>query len=209
MYRFAKLFVFVAVFSLLSGCGSKVPRAGNPAYTKAGIKLVAVLPVKNTTADQKAAHILRQKVLDELYFKGYPKVPLNAIDEKLSLILKGNPETSLGDIPPQTVKELLGVDAVIYCTLTESTTSFGFFSAPTRVTASFEMRNARTGETLWRAQRRTVERSFGYSRNDLELKAIQIYESVLQEVVDKGLATLPDGPELPGERIPSSGTDDR
>lgn len=196
MHRSAKFFLFAMVLFLLPGCRSKAP-AVIPDYAKT-IKLLAVLPVKNNTTDEKAAQILRQKVLDELYFKGYKKVPLKLIDEKLSLIFKDNPRSLQGDIPPQTVRELLGVDAVMYCTLKEIHTSYGFFYAPTRISASFEMRSARTGETLWRGQWRDVERSFGYSKKDVELKAIQVYESVIQAVVDGALKTLPDGPELPG-----------
>ena len=85
----------------------------------------------------------------------------------------------------------------MYCTLREIGTSFGFFYAPTRVSVSFEMRSAKTGATLWRAEERSVERSFGYSRNDLEMTVVQVYESVIQEVVDRALGTLPDGPESP------------
>lgn len=182
---------------LLPGCGSKVPR-GNPDYAKAGIRLIAVMPVKNSTTDTKASEILRKRVLDELYFKGYPKVSLKFIDEKLSLILRDNAGSQRGDIPPQTIRELLGVDAVMYCTLKEIQTSYGFIYAPTRVSAAFEMRNARTGTTLWSIQLQNVERSFGYSRKDLEMKAAEVYEPAIQEITDKALKTLPDGPDLPG-----------
>ncbi len=33
---------------------------------------------------ESSAHMLREKVFNELYFKGYPKIPLQLIDEKLS-----------------------------------------------------------------------------------------------------------------------------
>lgn len=195
MVRFLKLFFPLAILAAALGCGSKIP-PGNPEYAKARIKLVAVLPVKNNTGDTKAAPMLRQKVLDELYFKGYPKVPLNRIDEKLAPILHDHRDR--GDIPPQTLGELLGVDAVMYCTLRELKISSGFFYSPLSVSADFEMRNAKTGTTLWRAQIERVFRNFGYGRNNVEMKVIQVYESALQEIVDKALEKLPDGPELPG-----------
>ncbi len=195
MYRSIRISLIMAVLVLFAGCGHKVP-PGNPDYAKAGIRLIAVLPVKNNTTDAKAAQILRQRVFDELYFKGYPKMPLKSIDEKLSQILKDSPGSQRGDIPPQIVRELLGADAVMYCTLKEINTSYGLFYAPTRISVAFEIRNAKTGETLWRAQLQNVERCFGYSRNDVALKAVEIYEAAIQGVVDKALQTLSDGPEL-------------
>ena len=190
--------VFLFLVFLLGGCGPKVPHTTITDYGKAKIRLVALLPVDNRTNDQTAARMVREKMLEELYFKGYPKIPLKVMDEKLLKIYDGNLSKAGGNIPPKVIGELLGVDAVMYCTLNESKTSVVFFYASTSVSVLCELRSAKTGGTLWQARHSVVERNLGFSRRGLEIKASQVYEAVIQEVVNEVIKTLPDGPDLPG-----------
>jgi hypothetical protein len=183
---------------VLYGCGPRVPHTLIPDYGKTKTRLVAILPVDNKTNDQLAAQMLREKMLEKLYFKGYPKIPLKVIDAKLLKVYEGSLSKAGGTIPPKAVGELLDVDAVMYCTLSESETAIRFFYAPTSVTLSCELRSAKTGETLWQARYNVVERNFGVSRYDLEMKASQVYEEAIQEIVNEIIQTLPDGPDLSG-----------
>ncbi|NTW16549.1 MAG: DUF799 family lipoprotein [Syntrophaceae bacterium] len=164
-------------------------------YSKSGTRFIAVLPVKNQTADAKAAHMLREKVFNELYFKGYPKIPLQLIDEKLSKVYGAYSDFKRETIPPKAVGELLGVDAVLYSTLSECSTSFSYMYAPMRVSVMFELRSAKTGVTLWSSRYSTVERNYGLTREQLEMESWLTYEQTIQEVVDKAMKTLPDGPD--------------
>ncbi len=183
---------------LLYGCGTKVPHTIIPDYGKTKTRLVAIMPVDNRTNDQLAAQMLRERMLEKLYFKGYPKISLKIIDAKLLKIYGGSLSKASGTIPPKAVGELLDVDAVMYCILIESETAIRFFYAPTSVTLLCELRSAKTGETLWRARHNVVERNFGVSRYDLKMKASQVYEKVIQETVNEIIKTLPDGPDLSG-----------
>ena len=188
----------IYVIFFIAGCSSVASHMVAPDYAKKAIRLIALMPMENKTSDQMAAKMLRSKMLDELYFKGYPKIPLEFIDLKLQTILKEDAGKKSGLIPPKTVGEALGVDALLYCTLSESETSITLFYAPTSLSVACELKSAKTEETLWQAQYSTVERNFGYSRYDLEMKVSQIYEAAIKEVVDKVMATLPDGPDLTG-----------
>lgn len=190
--------VFLFLVFLFGGCGPKVPHMIIPDYGKTKIRLVALLPVDNKTNDQTAARMVREKMFEELYFKGYPKIPLKVMDEKLLKIYEGNLSKAGGNIPPKVIGELLGVDAVMYCTLNESKASARLIYAPTSVSVLCELRSAKTGETLWQARHRAVERNFGFSRRDLEMKTSQVYEAVIQEVINEIIKTLPDGPDLLG-----------
>jgi hypothetical protein len=190
--------VLLCVVFLFSGCGSKVPHTVIPDYVKTKTRLVALLPVDNRTNDQAAAQMIREKLFEELYFKGYPKIPLKAMDEKLLKIYNGNLSKAGGKIPPKIIGELLGVDAVMYCILNESKTSAVFFHASTSVSVSCELRSAKTRAILWQAERSIIERNFGFSRHSLKIKASQAYEAVIQEIVDEVIKTLPDGPDLIG-----------
>jgi len=160
-----------------------------------GPRLVAVMPVENKTSDTQAMRILRERMFEELYFKGYPKIPLDIIDEQLSKIYRGDTGCVGGKISLKVIGDLLGVDALMYCTLTEWKTSFVYFYAPTTVSVSFELRSVETGETLWNAHYRVVKRNYGFSRKGLEMKSYQVYDTAVQKVVERAIATLPDGPD--------------
>jgi len=194
VFLYDRLLISAIVLAMTIGCTS-IPGKVDPDYSKSGTRLIAVLPVNNQTADAKAAKTLREKVFNELYFKGYPKIPLQLIDEKLSKVYEGYADFKRESISPKVVGELLGVDAVFYATLTECSTSFTYLYAPIRVSVVFELRSAKTGVTLWSSRYSTVKRNYGISREQLEMESCQTYEPALQEVVDKAMKTLPDGPD--------------
>ena len=194
MSRFKTIFVTLTALIVVQGCTWKQPYTVVSDYQKKGVRLVAVLPVNVKSGDAKAGQMLREMILNELYFKGYPKVPLQTIDERLAKIYQGNVNSRRENIPPKAMGDLLGVDAVLYASLDECATDFSFVYAPTHVSASFELRSAKTGETLWTYRNRIVKRNYGISREDLEMESCQVYEPAVQEVVDKAMRTLPDGP---------------
>jgi hypothetical protein len=195
MDRLSRLFELVIVLSLILGCASKIPDMVNSDHGKSSTRLIAILPVNNRTANVKAGQMLREAVLNELYFKGYPKIPLNVVDDKLSKIYKDELDSERVNIPPKAVGEILGVDAVLYATLDNCSTSYTFVYAPTRVSVVFELRSAKTGETLWNSKYSTVKRNYGISREQLELASCQVFEPAIQEVVAKAMSTFPDGPD--------------
>lgn len=193
--------ITAAVF-LLSGCGgggSRIPGLNIKDYKKKGIRLVALMPVHNETKDASAATVLRRELLEGLYFKGYPKIPLDVIDEKIAGIYKENPGSERGNIPPGVLGELLGVDAVMYCILERWETSYLYVSAKTSVSVNFELRSAKTGETLWSAQESITERHYDFTEKRLEIKSLQVYETIMQEIITKAMSTLPDGPDAIGK----------
>jgi hypothetical protein len=191
MVNTVKLILFSLAVVLLAGCASKIPHVIVNDYGKRGMRLIAVMPVINRSSDLKSAEMLRSKIVEELYFKGYPKIPVKMIDEKLAAISPG----SGGKISPQVIGEILNVDAVLYPILNESGMGRGIFYAATAVGAEFELFSAKTGESLWRVQYRVVLRNWGFSRKQVELKSSRVYEPALQEVVNRALETLPEGPD--------------
>jgi hypothetical protein len=75
----------------MTACSSTAPHVLKPDYSQSLTKLIAVLPIENKTSNGKVTQLLRSKVLDELYFKGYSKLPLDIIDKKLeSFYLNGD-----------------------------------------------------------------------------------------------------------------------
>lgn len=189
---FRPVFLVVGLI-VLAGCAGKIPHMLVADYTEKKTRLVAVIPVRNMTSDNGTASALRAKLIDELYFKGYPKIPAKWIDERLASLPAGG-----GNLSPKLIGEMLNVDAVLYTTLKEGLTPVTFLYSPVAIAAEFEMKSAKTGDRLWHVQYRAVHRNYGLSRKSLELKTWQVYESVIQEVLNRALETLPDGLDVIG-----------
>jgi hypothetical protein len=192
--RFQGIVVLFILLTVMAGCGFRTKPASIPGYADKDIRLIAVMPVKSKTADPILAQLMREKVLETLYFKGYPKIPFQIIDEKLTKVYD---KSTIGgaDIPPQAVRSLLTVDAVLYVTLIECRTTTTYLYAATIASANFELRSGKTGETLWKAQPQNVERSFDVTKQRLERSVYQVLEPAIQDLVEKALQGLPDGPD--------------
>lgn len=191
------LSIFLGI-TLLVGCASKSSNTVKQNFEKKSATVIAVLPVDNKTQDLKAPQLLRLKVFDELYFKGYSKLPLEVIDQKLEHLYSGEKRNGTGVVSPSVIQELVGADAAMYCTLSEGRHAGGLFYVPVTVAASCELRNTRTGEVLWNAEYKTTSRNFELPGKRLEMKSYEAFENVIEDVVNKVLETLPDGPNLKG-----------
>jgi hypothetical protein len=183
---------------LLIGCSSKSQSAIKKNSEKSTAKVIAVMPVDNKSLDVKAPQLLRLKVLDELYFKGYSKLPLEVIDKKLELSYNSEKKSGAGVVSPQLIKELVGADAAMYCTLTEGKRTVSLFYAPVTIAARCELRSTQTGEVLWNARYKSTSRNFDFTSKRLEMKSCESFETVIEEVVNKVLESMPDGPNLNG-----------
>ena len=183
---------------IIGGCSSKSPYNMKDENDQSATKIIAVMAVDNKTADSKASVILRNKVLDELYFKGYAKIPPEFIDKKLEPLYGKVSKGGAGIVAPQVLKELLGADAVMYCTLIESKRSVGWFYAPVSIAVRCELRGTQTGEVSWSAEYKSTSRNFDITSNRIEIKSRAAFEELMEEVVKKVMETLPDGPKLRG-----------
>ena len=197
MSRKIFLLIPLTIILLMAGCWWKTPATLKPTVKKAGPSLIVVLPVINHVADPTIGRIVRQRLIDELYFKGYPKISAQMIDEKLASVYTSQVVSSEA-IPPKTVGELSGADAVLYCTIKEMKTTYRFMYAPTEVEMVFELRSAKTGETLWQAKQSASERNYAFTQRELEMKSFQDYEAVISRIFEKVMKTFPDSPETAG-----------
>ncbi|MEA2014510.1 MAG: DUF799 family lipoprotein [Thermodesulfobacteriota bacterium] len=191
-----RLFVLCIIACVISGCASGVSHTIVPDYDKMGIRLIALMPVDNKTNDKQAAKLVREDIFETLYFKGYPRIPLDMIDEKIAVDCEWSPETlSVCNISPEVIGKLLGVDAVMYCTLLEWKSSFVSIYGSTTVDVLLELKDAETGEVLWSSRSSVADRHYDFTRKRLELKACQFYEQAIREIVDETLSSLPNGPD--------------
>lgn len=192
------LFIFVACL-LIAGCFGKSSQVMNSPSDKIQVKMIAVLPVESKNDAVKTAKLLRARLMEELYFKGYSKLSPEIIDSKLDSLyvkdVKGNNKNS--SVDPQALKEALGADAGLYCTSAEESGSKIFYT-PLKITLNCELRSAQTGETLWKGKAESARGNFVLTKKDYDKNEHDDFEIVIDEVVSKILKTLPDGPNLRG-----------
>jgi hypothetical protein len=195
---------------LLQGCSymAKVPvvkdlpfvtkpeEEPQPAEKSLGVKTIAVMPVDIKAGSRDAARMIRENLLEELYFKGYAKIPMEMVDAALAEFKKRDGGVSGSTAPPQVIGSMLGVDAVLYTTLLEASTTFKYVYAPVNVAAVFELKSVHRGETLWRYESKATDRDYGITKNSLDLGTTKIFENLVQEVVKKAMGNLPDGPGI-------------
>lgn len=189
----------------MGGCMSRVAHddaAPSPeAADKPGLRLIAVMPVEDRAGDAQASEMLREELLQRLYFKGYPKIPLSFIDERLEAV-SGNGDVLTVATPWAAAS--LGVDALLYTTLTESGISRAFLYGSTAIAASFELRRAGTGETLWRESHQVRDRHVGITGGRVEGKAHISYGPALSELLDTVMSTFPEGPDAIEPPLPDT-----
>jgi len=104
----------------------------------------------------------------------------------------------MGEIAPQILKDLVGADAVMYCTLIESNKPIGIIYAPVTIYLSCKLRRSESGEIIWNGQHKSTSRNFDFTRKGLEMKSCKAYESVIEEVVNGIMENFPYGPNLQG-----------
>lgn len=180
----------ICLLIAFSGCSKRVQSTAMPGYEKTGIRLIAVMPVENKTGDQVIAAHLREALAQELFSKGYPKIPFQFIDQKTA---------PGGRMSPQDARESIMADAVIYPVLKDARTTYKVVRTSTTVSAGFTLKSARTGETLWTKDSEISVSNYDFTKKRLEMKSCQELEPALQEMARSVLSILPNGPDFVGK----------
>ena len=193
------LFNMLMFFCLcLFACSSQTTAVSKNDQNQKVFNIIALMPLESHDADPMVSKMLREKIFNELRYKGYPPIATDLIDSKLMSLPGGKELKKYDTVPPKIVEELLGADAAMYCSLQHSKVSKSFFYSPVTVSVRCELLRAKTGEKLWDAQYKTTNRSFDLIGTRLEMKSRGDLEASLEEVVGKVMETLPYGPKLRG-----------
>ena len=169
------------------------------------MRSIAVLPVLNETASLRAPEVVRPILLNKLSVKGYETPALSFIDGRL-LGKEIREAGQIHTLTPHELGKLLGVDALLYATVTEFSTTYLLAYASMTVGARFEIKDAKTGEKVWGSEHQVKESKLGLDSKSvsdtLQFAAGQSYTPYCQQVVDASFATLPNGPRA---SAPASG----
>ena len=185
----------------LTGCATPEPYDYS-AFKQAKPKSILVLPPANQSPDVNASYSLLSKVTYPLAESGYYVFPVAVVDETFRQNGITTPEET-HNVPLDKLYEIFGADAVLYIDVTEYGTSYRVISSDTRVTASAELVDIRTGQKLWSG-------SATASSTEQNSNSGSVLGMMLQAVIDQVANTLTDkGHEISGitsARLLSAGT---
>ena len=179
------------------GCAGGANHSLAPNYKDRTPRSIAVLPVLNETVNLKAPEVFRPILLNKLSTKGYETPSLAFIDGRL----RGKEIREAGQLntlTPQELGKLLGVDALLYAYVTEFSTTYLLAYASITVGGRFEIKDSKTGESLWASDRQVKESKMGLDQKSvgdtMHFAAGQSYIPYAQKVIDESFNTLPNGP---------------
>jgi hypothetical protein len=139
-----KLFLWAPIFLLLTACAAPLTEVAQD-FKSLRPTRIAVLPVKNETADMDAPIVFRILAQAELADKGYALVDFSHIDQALRE--KGIEEAGqIDSLTPQEIGELVGADGLLYTTVS----SYGRQAAVhLKLDGNFTLVDSKTGQKLW------------------------------------------------------------
>jgi len=187
----------LAWIGLMMSCAGGAPHSVVSDYKDRMPRSVAVLPVLNETVSLKAPEVFRPILLNKLSMKGYETPPLAFIDGRLRE--RGIREAGqVNSLTPQEMGKLLGVDALLYTSVTDFSTTYLLAYASMTVGARFELKDSKTGEKLWESDHQVQERKMGVDQKSVEgtlqFASGQSYVPYCQKVAEESFKTLPNGP---------------
>jgi hypothetical protein len=196
-FKIAYRFFFWGVMILIAGCAAGAHHSLVPGYKAKPLRSIAVLPVLNETVNLKAPDVFRSLVHQKIAMKGYEIPAISHLDNRLQE--KGIYEAGqVNSLTPQELGKFLGVDALLYTTVTDFNTTYLVAYSSITVGARFELKDAKTGERLWESDHQVKERKLGLDQKSigdtLQFALLQAYTPYCQQVINACLATLPNGP---------------
>jgi len=179
-----------------SGCVPRISHYVTPDYKERMPTSIAVLPVQNETVDMDAPKVFRPWLVDMVTHKGYLSPQAAVIDSKL-LERDIREAGQLGSMTPHEIGELLSVDAVLYTTVTEWSTTYLVNYASINVGARFQIFDTRTGQELWKSEHEVAERKFSLDEDAIEeiltFALLRRYDPYVKKLINAAFSTLPNG----------------
>jgi hypothetical protein len=161
-------------------------------------KTIAVLPMANLSFESEAGHHLYSEVYRRLQSKGYLRISVDTVMEKMRRLGIQTPGQIAG-ISPERLGRELNCDAVIIGQIDQSASIHGGAYDAIVVSCSLGLMDCRDGEIIWRCEQwRTAHRQWALDPLNMFLNAIIHHNSSREERVSwltqEMLRTLPSGP---------------
>ncbi len=194
--RVLYLLAGVAYAALVAGCAGGPHAAPVPEFGAIRPNSIAVMPVMNETVDMKAPDVVRPIVYNKVIDWGYESPPSSMIDE----ILAKHNIREAGEVNQFTAKELgemFSVDAILYTTITDWSTTWLAVYASQTVGLRLELKSTKDNQVLWENKYTYTERAIaGNEKQMVGLAvgaAISPYQPLVHKVVNRIFRKLPYG----------------
>lgn len=192
-------FGILLLFTCLStstGCTPKIHTIV-PDFEQNKPRSIAVMPLLNETNDLDAPKVMTPMVYNCMQTKGYE---IRSPQEIKSLLAKKNIHEA-GQVFSLTYPELgklLGVDALLFCTVTDWSSVYLLVYSSVTVEAKFELIKADNGARLWEVKDKSSKIKIALDQKSFEETLTNAmfspYEPRARIAIQKCLSTLPNGP---------------
>jgi len=152
--------LIVAMF-FISGCATvqkKVQKKDYSAFYAHPPRSIVVVPALNNTTEINAPPVFALTITAPLAERGYYVFPVYLTD----ILLKDIGLSEAGHIhqlPPSRFLDLFGADAVLFVTIEDWSTKYIIISSSVVVHMKYELKDTRTGLSLWQGEQQVVHNS--------------------------------------------------
>ena len=151
-----KYFRLTSLLLLLitTGCVKQV-KYDYEAFRRSKPKSILVVPVANNTVEVLAGDLFLCTISQPLAERGYYVFPVNLVKETLED--EGlNDSHMVHQADATRLAEIFGADVVLYISIEEWTAKYILVSTTVEVDFAYVLKDGKTGETLWRHQKRAA-----------------------------------------------------
>ena len=174
--------LIVAMF-FVSGCSTTMQKKDYSAFYAHSPRSIVVVPALNNTTEINAPSVFASTITAPLAERGYYVFPVYLTD----ILLKDIGLSEAGHIhqlPPSRFLDLFGADAVLFVTIEDWSTKYIIISSSVVVHMKYELKDTRTGLSLWQGEQQAVHSSGGGGGGIAGLIVMAIDAAVTAMVVD-------------------------
>lgn len=154
------LAVAVCILTLLSGCAAQRAKPDLDAFYAHKPRSILVVPVLNDTTEINASPVFISTITKPLAERGYYVFPVYLTD----LVLRDFGLAEAGHIhqlDTQRLYDLFGADAALFITIKDWSSKYIVLASTVVVEMDYELKDTRTGTTLWQSNQKVVQSSGG------------------------------------------------
>lgn len=198
--------LFLLIFSLITtvshaSAEENIPDSSSkihPEYDRLMPKVIAVLPMDNLSLEPEVENFLYDEVYSRLKAKGYIRISVDSVREKMGSLGIQTPGQIAG-ISPQRLGRELNCDAVLIGQIDQSAVIHAGVYDAIAVSCSLGLMNCADGELLWHCQQwRAAHRQWSLDPLNAFINTFGHEKSSRKDrvawLVQEMLKTLPDGP---------------
>jgi hypothetical protein len=183
------------IFLYLPGCATYGDFSYlSPDFQNLCSRKIAILPVMNETVDMDAPKAFEASIVRRIEERGYRIIHGELVKTKLAErdIHYAEQVRSLSN---EELAHILGVDVLLYTTVTKWRTLYLVAYASVGVGARFELVDSNTGKVIWQIEKEIEEKKMGTQEKEIRETALfamfKKYNVLVEKLLDNIFKSLP------------------